>query len=247
MILIILFANGGSWGEMFFTMFLLFGGICLAALLYSYVISTKEAKDKGGIKGIYPSVIKFIAQYYPNTRMVIDTTLYITMESTDSIKGVTRKFSLRLNPDTCRLTVNGTIIPDNSIWAWIPKTNHNWLIGLPSWEPAHYESTIIEEIKKDMEFNPESTSTLSHSYTDTLSLAQYLNSKNCDIDFILDANKKVVGKLSNNERIALDTVVQDRIMANGIGKLSDYIVLNTIYNDKVVSSIIKLNDNTTPV
>ena len=169
------------------------------------------------------------------------------MESTNYIKGVTRNFLLRLNPDNCRLTVNGIIIPDNSIWACIPKTNHNWLIGLPSWEPAHHESSIIEEIKKDMVFNPEGASTPLHNYTNTLSLARYLNSKNCDINFILDANKKVAGKLSNGERIALDTVAQDRIMANGIGKLSDYIVLNTIYNDRVISSIIKLNDNTTPI
>lgn len=245
MILIILSSNSGNWEEIFFPLFLIFGGISLAAFLYSYAIGTKETTDKGGIKGIYPSVIKFIVQYYPNTRVLIDTTLYIAMESTDSINGVTRKFSLRLNPDTCRLTVNGTIIPDNSRWAWIPKTNHSWLIGLQSWKPAHYESTIIEEIKKDMVFNPEGASTPSHSYTDTLSLAQYLNSKNCDIDFIMEANKKVIGKLSNGERIALDTVAQNRIIANGIGKLSDYIVLNTIYNDKVVNSIIKLNDNIT--
>ncbi|MDD7405062.1 MAG: hypothetical protein PUG32_04160, partial [Bacteroidales bacterium] len=83
MMFILLSSNVGSWGEMLFAMFLLFGGISLIAILYSYGISTKEAKDKGGIKGIYPSVIKFIAQSYPNTRIVIDTTLYITMESND--------------------------------------------------------------------------------------------------------------------------------------------------------------------
>ena len=246
MMFILLSSNVGSWGEMLFAMFLLFGGISLIAILYSYGISTKEAKDKGGIKGIYPSVIKFIAQSYPNTRIVIDTTLYITMESNDTIKGVTRKFSLRLNPDTCRLTVSGTIIPDNSKWAWIPKTNHSWLIGLPSWEPEHYESTIIDEIKKDMVFNPEGVPVSSQS-SSKISLAQYLNNKSCDIDFILDTNKNVVGKLSNGERIELNIEAQNFIKFNGIGKLSDYIVEDTIYNGIKVRSTIKPKDNTSPI
>jgi len=240
MAFILLSSNGGSWGEMFFTMFLLFGGIFLLALLYSYGISTKEAKDKGGIKGIYPSVIKFIVQTYPNTRIVTDTLLYISMESNDTIIGVTRKFSLRLNPDTCRLTVNGTIVPDNSKWAWIPKSNHSWLIGLPSWEPAHYESTIIEEIKKDMAFNPEGAP-ISSQVNRIISLTLYLNNKKCDIDFVLNTNKNVVGKLSNGEKIELDIVTQNFIKSNGVGNLSDYIVENTIKNGKITKSTIKLS------
>ena len=235
-----------DYGEAFLNVSLLVGGIILAAFIYSYVTSTKEALDKGGIKGIFPNVIKFIVQYYPNARVHTDTALYITIESNDFQKGVTRKFSLRLNPDVCKLTINGTLIPDNTKWAWIPKSEFQWVAGLSSCADVLTENAVISQIKSEMVFNPKDV-TCAHSGTivesqvgsvpthnELCSLAQYLNRHNCDIEFMMTPNKMVFGKLTNGEKIELDSLAQEKIKANGIGVLADYQVDETIANKKVI-------------
>ena len=72
------------------------------------------------------------------------------------------------------------------------------------------------------------------THNELCSLTQYLNRHNCDIEFMMTPNKMVFGKLTNGEKIELDSLAQEKIKANGIGVLADYQVDETIANKKVI-------------
>lgn len=62
---------------------------------------------------------------------------------------------------------------------------------------------------------------------------------------MMTPNKMVFGKLTNGEKIELDSLAQEKIKANGIGVLADYQVDETIANKKVIKSVIRLMGTTT--
>ena len=119
--------------------------------LYSCALDAKDTLKEGGIKGIYPNVVKFIMLNYPNTRVVSNSSLFMRIVSIDKEKDVTMFFSLWLNVANKNLKIKGSINPGNK-WAWIPPKKFQWC------SEAKYgtleECEIIEKIKNDMIFNP---------------------------------------------------------------------------------------------
>lgn len=132
-------------------------GIMAAAFIIGYIYATaydtKNTIDKGGIKGIYPNIIKFIMQNYPNARVTTDTKILMRIESIDTDLDVTMKFSLWLNTSNNNLKVTGTIIPGNTKWAWMPSEEFQWIVE-SKYGSSYSEMKVIERIKNEMVFEP---------------------------------------------------------------------------------------------
>lgn len=130
----------------------------LGAVVIFCVISiannAKNTIQEGGIKALYPNIIKYIMTSYPNTQVTIDTPVYMRIESDDVDNDVVMQFSLRLNPDSKNMTVSGKIIPGTQKWAWIPSKDFEWKVEC-KYGYVHAESLVIEQIKEEMIFNPE--------------------------------------------------------------------------------------------
>lgn len=136
--------------------------VCLALVIavavfargYMAVSSTKDTMKKGGLKGLYPNIIKYIMQNYPNAVVVTDTPVLMKIESEDLRNDVKRQFTLRLNPDSKDVKVTGRLISGNEKWAWIPPTEMVWNIET-KYGPTYSESQVIKKMETDMVFKAE--------------------------------------------------------------------------------------------
>ncbi|MBO7462791.1 MAG: hypothetical protein J6T96_09375, partial [Bacteroidales bacterium] len=112
----------------------------------------KFVKD-GGLKAYYSNLIKFIMINYPDTKVLLDKTTRMIIESDDMLKGVKMRFSLSIDSDK-NLKIKGEIIPNVQIWSWIPPKDFNWKL-VTYGQKSEKEDAIIKEIKNEMVFNPE--------------------------------------------------------------------------------------------
>ena len=152
--MLLLYTDYESLEEMFIAMFLLFGGIFFAIILFLFGYEIKQTLKNGGIKFYHPNIIKFLMRTYPNTMVTLDSSLYMTIKSDDITNDVTMSFSLKLHPVTRKMWVTGKIIPGNDKWAWIPPKEYIWQID-PDKGSCYSENMVIKTIKQDMIFHPE--------------------------------------------------------------------------------------------
>ena len=126
----LLYSNAGSLGGIFSTMLLIFGGIFLALYLFPTGSNIKETYKKGGIKGYYPDIIKFLMKHYPITTVTSDNPLYMIIESTDINTQVIMRFYLRLNPVSKDLRLTGKIFPNYEVQDRIPQDDFDWELDI---------------------------------------------------------------------------------------------------------------------
>ena len=145
-----------DFGGMILNCSIVFGILFLAQYFIHFCVGSKRTIENGGIKGIFPNIIKYLMQKYPNAKVTTDTLVYMTIESEDVANDVTTKFSLKLNPESTTLYITGKIIPGNTKWAWIAPKEFNWNIRKFDKQINQIaEKKLFENINNDMVFNPE--------------------------------------------------------------------------------------------
>lgn len=146
-----------DFGTMIVNCSIAFAIIFFILYFFHFCAGSKKTVENGGIKGIYPNVIKYLMQRYPNAQVTACNLVYMVIESVDMTNDVTMKFSLKLNPESRTLYITGKIIPGNTKWAWIPPKEYNWKLQKLSDTQLDQmrENKILEKINNDMVFDPE--------------------------------------------------------------------------------------------
>ena len=151
MLNLLLYSDGSVSGSLV-AIFIMFVVIMVIVFIVQTAGDAKEAHKKGGIKGYYSDLIKFIMQNYPNTEVIKDNVFYMEILSDDMKNDVKMKFTLRLFVPAKNLKVTGEILPGTKKWAWIPNKSFQWEESEGS---DFQQKQLIKKIKEAMIFNPE--------------------------------------------------------------------------------------------
>jgi hypothetical protein len=115
-------------------------------------LDAREIVKNGGIKGYHGDFIKVIRLLFPDTKIVEDALMNMTIESYDETKGVKMMLWFAMNKDK-NLKINGEVIPDPDRWEGLSPKKFSWNLLTFGYDHSD-EGRVIFKITRDMVFDP---------------------------------------------------------------------------------------------